>query len=143
MPTAYEESRPGRWVRRPVGVVVPRCTRRGGPSVSPWFKVTAEKVQAQHLEVALAWTKVNVKRGIACEAHRGGETVLLTGLIPFTSIIEFDEGGYGPDPYPTLFLPLRSGVRRLQPDAVVSRGRAGTNRRGENGEAPVAATPAR
>jgi hypothetical protein len=72
-------------------------------TLSPWFKVEAEKVRENELEVALAWTTVKIRRGIAREARKDGETVLLTGLVPFDSIIAFDTEGYGPDPYPTLF----------------------------------------
>jgi hypothetical protein len=79
-------------------------------TLSPWFKVEAEEVRAGGLEVSLAWTTVKIRRGIAREAHGGGgEAVLLTGLIPFASIIEFDERGYGPDPYPTLFCHFDQG----------------------------------
>jgi|GEM_PF-2772118 len=72
-------------------------------TLSPWFKVEAEKVRENELEVALAWTTVKIRWGNAREARHGGETVLLTGLVPFDSIITFDTEGYGPDPYPTLF----------------------------------------
>lgn len=72
-------------------------------TLSPWFKVEAEKVRENELEVALAWTTVKVRSSIARETRSGGETVLLTGLLPFDSIIAFDSEGYGPDPYPTLF----------------------------------------
>jgi hypothetical protein len=72
-------------------------------ALSPWFKVEAEKLRDNELGVALAWTTVRIRRGIARETLNGGETVLLTGLIPFDSIIAFDPNGYGPDPYPTLF----------------------------------------
>lgn len=72
-------------------------------TLSPWFKIEAEQVRENALEVALAWTKVKTRWGVARESLGGGETVLLTGLIPFDSIIEFDPYGYGADPYPTLF----------------------------------------
>lgn len=72
-------------------------------ALSPWFKVDAEQVHENSLEVALAWTVVKFRWGIARESRNEGETVLLTGLIPFDSIIDFDADGYGPDPYPTLF----------------------------------------
>ena len=72
--------------------------------LSPWFKVEAEAVHENSLEVALAWTMVQIRRGVAREVHGDrGETVLLNGVIPFDSIIDFDPDGYGPDPYPTLF----------------------------------------
>lgn len=72
-------------------------------TLSPWFKTEAEMVHENALEVALAWTTVKIRWGIARESHNGGETVLLTGLVPFDSIISFDPDGYGPDPYPTVF----------------------------------------
>lgn len=72
--------------------------------LSPWFKVEAEAIRENALEVALAWSQVRIRRGVAREIHGdGGETVLLAGTIPFDSIILFDPEGYGPEPYPTLF----------------------------------------
>lgn len=72
-------------------------------TLSPWFRVEAERVRENALEVALRWATVKIRWGVARESHSGGETVLLTGLIPFDSIIAFDPDGYGPEPYPTLF----------------------------------------
>jgi hypothetical protein len=72
-------------------------------TLSPWFKTEAEEVRENELEVALRWTTINIRWGIARESHKGRETVLLTGLIPLDSIIIFDPEGYGPDPYPTLY----------------------------------------
>ncbi len=47
---------------------------------------------------------MRIRRRVAREVHGDdGETVLLTGMIPFDSVILFDPDGYGPDPYPTLF----------------------------------------
>lgn len=86
-------------------------------TLSPWFKTEAEGIRENELEVALAWTTVKIRWSIARESHKGGETVLLTGLIPFDSIIAFDLNGYGPDPYPTLFCHFdqRYGAYREMP----------------------------